>query len=156
MPAKAKPEPAATGNEPFCLLSLLTDWTRQGTESFFASQRILMDLAMRQNANAMTAVKERLAAVRTAPVAALTEMVGEGISNLIAMDRVLLHLAQRENEILAGAMQERTGKSAPGRGGDEFHSPHCRYLCGDAVAFPNLGGQTGRRMGGFRQIGQAL
>jgi hypothetical protein len=113
MPAKTKPEPSATGNEPFCLLSLLTDWTRQGTETFFASQRILMDLVMRQNANAMTAVKERLATVRTVPVAALTEMVGEGVSNMIAMDRVLLHLAQRENEILMGAMQERTGKSAP-------------------------------------------
>lgn len=113
MPAKAKPEPVATGNEPFCLQSLLTDWTRQGTETFFASQRILWDLVMRQNASTTTAFKEQLASVRTAPVAALTEMVGEGVSNLIAVERVLLHLAQRENEILMGAMQERTGKSAP-------------------------------------------
>jgi hypothetical protein len=94
-------------------MSLLTDWTRQGTETFFASQRILLDLVMRQNANFMTAVRDRVMTARTAPVAALTEMVGEGISNLIAVDRVLLHLAQRENEILLGAMQERTGHSAP-------------------------------------------
>jgi hypothetical protein len=113
MPAKAKPEPPASGNEPFCLLSLLTDWTRQGTETLFASQRILWDLVMRQNATSMTAVRERLADIGTVPVAAVTEMVGEGVSNLIAMDRVLLHLAQRENEILVGAMQDRTGKSAP-------------------------------------------
>ena len=113
MPAKVKHEPAATQNEPFFLLSLLTDWTRKGTETFFASQRILWDLVTRQNATTMTAVRERLATVRTVPAAALTEMVGEGASNLIAMDRVLLHLAQRENEILVGAMQERTGKSAP-------------------------------------------
>jgi len=76
MPAKAKPEPAATQNEPFFVLSLLTDWTRKGTETFFASQRILWDLVTRQNATTMTAVRERLATVRTAPVAALTEMVG--------------------------------------------------------------------------------
>ena len=113
MPAKAKPEPVATRNEAYSPFSLLTEWAKRGTESFFASQRILLDLVMRQNANTMTAVRERLATVRTVPAAALTEMVGEGVSNLIAMDRVLLHLAQRENEILVGAMQERTGKSAP-------------------------------------------
>jgi len=113
MPAKAKPEPAESRNEAFSPFSLLTEWAKQGTESFFASQRILLDLVMRQNANTMTAVRERLATVRTAPVAALTEMVGEGVSNLIAVDRILMHLAQRENEIVVGAMQERTGNSAP-------------------------------------------
>jgi hypothetical protein len=113
MPAKAKPEPVATRNEAYSPFSLLTEWAKRGTESFFASQRILLDLVMRQNANTMTAVRERLATARTAPVAALTEMVGEGVSNLIAVDRVLMHLAQRENEILVGAMQERTGDSAP-------------------------------------------
>jgi hypothetical protein len=114
MPTKVKPEPAAARNEGFSPLSLLTEWAKQGTESFFASQRILLDLVMRQNASTMTAVKERLSTVRTAPIAALTEMVGEGVSNLIAVDRVLMNLAQRENEILLGALQERAGTSAPG------------------------------------------
>jgi hypothetical protein len=113
MPAKTKPEPAATRQQGFSPFSLLTEWGRQGTESFFASQRILLDLVMRQNANAMTAIQDRLSAVRSVPVAALTEMIGEGVSNLIAVDRVLLHLAQRENEIVVGALQERTGNSAP-------------------------------------------
>src|SRR5271165_3108422 len=106
MPAKAKSQPAATRYAMPSPFSLLADWARQGTESFFASQRILLDLVMRQNATAMTAIRERLATVRTKPVAALTEMAGEGISNLIAVERVLLHLAERENEILVGAMQE--------------------------------------------------
>ena len=113
MAAKAKSEPAATRHETPSPFSLVTEWARQGTESFFATQRILLDLVMRQNATAMTAVQERLATVRTAPVTALTEMVGEGVSNLIAVDRILLHLAQRENEILVGAMQDRAGNSAP-------------------------------------------
>jgi len=113
MPAKAKSEPAATRHEASSPFSLLTEWARQGTESFFASQRILLDLVMRQNANTMTAIREQLASVRTAPFAALTEMIGEGASNWIAVDRVLLNLAQRENEILMGGMQDRTGGSAP-------------------------------------------
>ena len=113
MPAKTKSEPAATRHEASSPFSLVTEWARQGTETFFASQRILLDLVMRQNANAMTAIQDRLSAVRSVPIAALTETIGEGVSNLIAVDRVLLHLAQRENEIVVGAMQERTGKSAP-------------------------------------------
>jgi hypothetical protein len=113
MPAKAKSEPAATRNEPFPPFSLLTDWARQGTESLFATQRILWDLVTRQNATTMTAIRERLAAMRTEPVNALTEMAGEGVSNLIAVERLMLHLAQRENEILVGAMQEKAGNIAP-------------------------------------------
>ena len=113
MPAKAKSEPAVARHEASSPFSLLTEWARQGTESFFASQRILLDLVMRQNANTITAIRENLTTVRTAPVAALTEMVGEGVSNWIAVDRVLLQLAQRENEILLGAMQERTGNNVP-------------------------------------------
>jgi hypothetical protein len=113
MPAKAKTEPAATRRQEPSPLSMLTDWARQGTETFFATQRILLDLVMRQNANTMTAIRERLATMRTAPVAALTEMAGEGASNLIAAERILLQLAQRENEILVGALQERAANNAP-------------------------------------------
>ena len=113
MAAKAKPQPAATRHESSSPFSLLTEWAGQGTESFFATQRILWDLVTRQNANTVTAVRERLATISIAPAAALTEMVGEGMSNMMAVDRILLHLAQRENEILVGAMQERTGNSAP-------------------------------------------
>ena len=59
MPTKSKPEP--TRAREFSPVSLLSEWVRQGTESFFATQRILLDLVMRQNANAITAVQERLA-----------------------------------------------------------------------------------------------
>jgi hypothetical protein len=113
MPATAKPAPAATRSQASSPFSLFTEWARQGTESFFATQRILVDLVMRQNSNTMTAIRERLADVGPAPLTALTEMAGEGASNLIAAERVLLHLAQRENEILVGALQDRTGNSAP-------------------------------------------
>ena len=48
-------------------MSLLSEWVRQGTESFFATQRILLDLVMRQNANTLNAVREPLAAAAYRP-----------------------------------------------------------------------------------------
>src|ERR1043165_3222865 len=104
MPPKTKPEP--TRAREFSPVSILSDWVRQGTESFFATQRILLDLVMRQNANTMQAVREQFANVRAAPGEILPEMAGEGISNFIAAQRVLLHLAQRQNEIVITAVKE--------------------------------------------------
>ena len=94
-------------------VSMLAGWLRQGTESFFASQRILMDLVMRQNARTFSAFQERLVEARNVAGTAVTEMAGEGISNFIAAQRVLLNLAQRENEILTTAVHERAGGWAP-------------------------------------------
>ena len=107
MPEKAVP---GRGSSP---LSMLAGWLRQGTESFFASQRILMDLVMRQNAQTIGAVQERLVEARNAARVAATEMAGEGISNFIAAERVLLNLAQRQNEIVSTAAKERTSGFAP-------------------------------------------
>src|SRR5689334_12147073 len=94
-------------------ISMLGGWLRQGTESFFASQRILMDLVMRQNAHTIGAFQGRLTEARHIAGTAVTEMAGEGISNFIAAQRVLLNLAQRQNEILTTVVKERTGGSAP-------------------------------------------
>jgi len=110
MPSKPKPQAGGRGSS---TVALLTEWVRQGTESFFATQRILLDLVMRQNANALSAVRERLEGARSVPAAALTEIAGEGISNFIAAQRVLLQLAQRQNEIVMGGVAERAGGVPP-------------------------------------------
>ena len=109
---KAKPHTTAHtgGSTPF---SLLSGWVRQGTESFFATQRVLLDLVMRQNANTLHAVRERLTAARAIPGEVLTEVAGEGLSNFVAAQRVLLHLAERQNEIVMTGVKERTGGSLP-------------------------------------------
>jgi hypothetical protein len=112
MAAKVKPGRATPRTRESSPISMVTELVKQGTESFFASQRIVFDLVMRQNANTMNAIGERLAALRSMP-AALTEVAGEGISNFIAAQRVLLHLAQRENEILMTGVKERAGGMAP-------------------------------------------
>src|ERR1022692_2659494 len=106
------PEKTVPAQEPSSI-SMLAGWLRQGTESFFASQRILMDLVMRQNARTFSAFQERLVEARNVAGTAVTEMAGEGISNFIAAQRVLLNLAQRENEILTTAVKERIGGPAP-------------------------------------------
>jgi hypothetical protein len=113
MPTKVKSEPRPARVRESSTVSLLSEWVQQGTESFFATQRILLDLVMRQNANTVQAVKERFAGATSAPAAALTEMAGEGISNFIAAQRVLLHLAQRENELIMTGVKERAGGMAP-------------------------------------------
>lgn len=136
MPAKARPEPRTAKARESSALSLLTEWARQGTESFFATQRILLDLVLRQNANTFNAVRERFSSVRSAPVDALTEIAGEGMSNFIAAQRVLLHLAQRENELMMTGVKERVGGVAPvaamtdllRRGVDIFLDMHQNFL----------------------------
>src|SRR5664279_2006125 len=106
------PEKTVPVQEPSSI-SMLAGWLRQGTESFFASQRILMDLVARQNAHTLSAFQGRLAEARKIASTAVTEMAGEGISNFIAAQRVLLNLAQRENEIFTTVVKERIGGPPP-------------------------------------------
>src|ERR1039458_5078563 len=106
------PEKTVPAREPSSI-SMLAGWLRQGTESFFASQRILMDLVMRQNAHTFSAFQERLVEARNVAGTAVTEMAGEGISKFIAPPRVLLNLAQPENENPKTAVHERAGGWAP-------------------------------------------
>ena len=106
------PEKTVPVQEPSSI-SMLAGWLRQGTESFFTSQRILMDLVARQNAHTFSAFQERLGEARKIASTAVTEMAGEGISNFIAAQRVLLNLAQRENEIFTTVVKERIGGPPP-------------------------------------------
>ena len=106
------PEKTVPAREPSSI-SMLAGWLRQGTESFFASQRILTDLVMRQNAHTISAFQGRLTEARNIAGAAVTEMAGEGISSFIAAQRVLLNLAQRQNELLTTVVKERIDGPAP-------------------------------------------
>lgn len=51
MPASVKSESPRTHHGESSFVSLLSGWAQQGVQSFFATQRILLDLAMRQNAS---------------------------------------------------------------------------------------------------------
>jgi len=72
-----------------------------------------MDLVMRQNANTLHAIQDRLTAARAIPGEVVTEIAGEGLSNFVAAQRVLLHLAERQNEIVMTGLKDRTGGLVP-------------------------------------------
>jgi len=90
-------------------INLLSGWMQQGVENFFATQRILVDLAMRQNGSTIDVMREKLTAPDFQPVAVAKEFAGEGLANFIEGQKLLLGLAQREGEILATGVKERIG-----------------------------------------------
>lgn len=90
-------------------VNLLSGWVQQGVENFFATQRILVDLAMRQNGTVIDALREKLTAPDFRPVAVAKEFAGEGLANFIEAQRLMLGLLQHENEILATGVKERIG-----------------------------------------------
>ncbi len=91
-------------------VSLLSDWAQQGVQSLFATQRILLDLAMRQNASVMHALRDQLSNPHHSPTTILSEMAGEGMSNFLEGQKVLLDLAHEQNEILMNGVKERIGE----------------------------------------------
>lgn len=78
-------------------------------QSFFATQRILLDLAMRQNASIMHSVRQQLSDPHHSPTALIGEVAGEGVTNFIEAQKVLLELGQKQNEILMTGVKERVG-----------------------------------------------
>ena len=111
MPRNGKTESSTihTGDSSF--ISLLSGWVQQGVENFFATQRILVDLAMSQNANVMSLVRGRFADPDFCPAAVAGEFAGEALTNFIEGQKLLLTLAQREHEIVTEAVKARVGGS---------------------------------------------
>lgn len=112
MPRERKTGPA-THPTTSSFLTLLSGWVQQGVESFFATQRILVDVAMRQNALAMKSLREGLSDPQHSPVANLAELALEGTSSFMEAQRILLNLAQQENDIILNGVKERVAGSAP-------------------------------------------
>jgi len=106
MKQEVKPEIPARESS---FVNLLSGWVQQGVENFFATQRILVDLAMRQNGTVIDVLREKLTAPDFRPVAVAKEFAAEGLANFIEGQKLLLGLAQRENEILATGVKERVG-----------------------------------------------
>ena len=90
------------------VVSLLSGWAQQGAQTLFATQRILIDLAMRQNASVMHAIREQLSDPHHSPTAILSEVAEDGLTNFLEGQKVLLELGKQQNEILMTRCQ-RTG-----------------------------------------------
>jgi hypothetical protein len=109
MPATVKSESSRAHPRESSFVSLLSGWAQQGVQSFFATQRILLDLAMRQNASVMHSVRQQLSDPQHSPTAILGEVAGQGVTNFIEGQKVLLELGLRQHEILMAGVQERVG-----------------------------------------------
>src|SRR5208282_3266658 len=107
MPTTVKHESSRKFFGESSFVNLLSGWAQQGVQSFFATQRVLLDLAMRQNASLMTSVRQQLSDPNNSPTAILSEVTAEGVSNFIEAQKVLLELGQKQNEILLGGVKER-------------------------------------------------
>ena len=107
--ATMKNEGSRTHPRESSFISVLSGWAQQGVQSFFATQRILLDLAMRQNANVMHALRQQLSDPHHSPTAILGEMAGEGMTNFLEGQKVLLDLGKQQNEILMTGVKERVG-----------------------------------------------
>jgi hypothetical protein len=112
MPRDNKSGPATHVN-PSSFLTLVSGWVQQGVENVFATERIIVDLAMRKSADAMKSLREGVSAPEHSPTAILTDLAVEGTSSFIEAQRILLSLAQHENEIVMGGVKERVCTSAP-------------------------------------------
>jgi hypothetical protein len=111
MPVAEKSEFYRSHTKEASFVSLLTGWAQQGVQSFFATQRILLDLAMRQNASIMHSVRQQLSDPHHSPGALLGEVAGEGVNSFIEAQKVLLELGQKQNEILMTGVKEQVGDS---------------------------------------------
>jgi hypothetical protein len=109
MPATTKTETSRTHPRESSFVSILSGWAQQGVQSFFATQRILLDLAMRQNANVMHTLRQQLTDPHHSPTALLSEVAGEGMNNFLEGQKVLLNLGKQQNEILMTAVKGRVG-----------------------------------------------
>ncbi len=111
MPRDNKPGPAT--HNPSSFLTLVSGWVQQGVENVFATERVIVDLAMRKSADAMKSLREGVSAPEHSPAAILTELTIEGTSSFIEAQRILLNLAQHENDIVMGGVKERVSASVP-------------------------------------------
>jgi hypothetical protein len=109
MQASTRTETSRTHPRESSFVSVLSGWAQQGVQSFFATQRILLDLAMRQNANVMHALRQQLTDPHHSPTAILSQVAGEGMTNFIEGQKILLDLGKKQNEILMTGVKERVG-----------------------------------------------
>ena len=76
----------------------------EGISNFIAAQRVLLQLAQRQNEILMGGVQERVAGA--APLAAITELLGRGIDTFIDMQQHFLTIAAKQTDAWIDAAKE--------------------------------------------------
>ena len=89
MPVTTKTKTSRTHSREPSFVSSLSGWAQQGVEGLLATPRNLLDLAKRQNANVMHALRQQWFDPHHPPIAVLSETAGEGIPNIIEAQKGL-------------------------------------------------------------------
>ena len=92
-------------------IGLLSQWIGQGVDTLWATQRVLLDLVVRQNASAAAVLREMLSNSLPFRGGFLTQLAGEGMSGVVCAQQILLEAAVRQNEILITALRDRAEDS---------------------------------------------
>ena len=108
MPATVKA--SRTHSREPSVVSTLSGWAQKGAQTFLATPRTLLDLAIRQNANVMHVLRKQWSDPHHSPTAILSEVAGEGMTNFLEAQKVLLDLSKQQNEILMTGVKERIGE----------------------------------------------
>lgn len=109
MAMATKHESPRTHAKESSILALLSGWAQQGAQTLFATQRILIDLAVRQNASIMHAIRQQLSDPHHSPTAILSELAGEGVGYFLEGQKVFLDLGKQQHELLMTGVKERIG-----------------------------------------------
>ncbi len=120
MPRAIKSESTMTHSRESSFVSLLSGWMQQGVENFFATQRIVVDLITRQNADVMHMLRERLNDPAYCPAEIFTDLTSEGVTNFIEGQKLLLGLARQEYELFTNGVKERVGGFATAAAATDF------------------------------------
>jgi hypothetical protein len=106
---KAREKKAAQAASP----SLLTGWARQGVQSFVAAQKILMDLAVQENALLIGMVREGLGKPGAQLGASVAGIAEKGVENVTTVGKILLDLAADETALAVDGVKEGLRLPAP-------------------------------------------
>jgi hypothetical protein len=93
--------------------NLLTDWARQGVQSFVAAQKILMDLAAQENALLIGMAKEGFSKPGARLGASVAGIAEKGVENLATAGKILLDLVADETALAVDGVKEGLRLPAP-------------------------------------------
>src|SRR5581483_4822069 len=96
-------------------VTILTEMAGEGISNFIAGQRVLLQLAQRENEIVMTGVKDR---VPFAPLGAVTDIIRQGVETLIDMQQHFLTTAAKQADLWIDAAKE--GKPFEGKQANEL------------------------------------
>ncbi len=88
------------------------DIAQKSVEKLVEMQKLMIDMAVQQNAVAMKVVKDALGMVGAAPAAAVVDLARQGVEAFLGAQKGILDLATRQTAVAIGAVKEQGDMAA--------------------------------------------